>query len=144
MGDQTDRRVTYGRAFWAGVAIGGSIMAFGLVGLFLDAERTHPAQWVRWFVGAALVHDLLLAPVVFGTGHMVRGWGSTVRYGIVASGVLVLIAYPSVRGFGRNPANPSILPSNYAVNLLVLLGLVWLVVGVVMLSERIRRIRSGS
>jgi hypothetical protein len=131
--------MTYGRGFWTGVLIGGGIMVFGVVGLFLDAERTHPDQWVRWFVGAALAHDLLLAPVVFATGRLVRRWGTTVRNGVVASGMLVLIAYPLVRGFGRNPANPSILPSNYAVDLLVLLAFVWLVVGVVMLLERSRR-----
>ncbi|HEU4481359.1 MAG TPA: hypothetical protein VFS18_05690 [Actinomycetota bacterium] len=142
MGDETDRRVTYGRGFWAGVAIGGAIMAFGVLGLFHDAERTHPEQWVRWFLGAALVHDLLLAPVVFGAGRLVRRWGTPVKNGVVASGVLVLIAYPLVRGFGRNPANPSILPSNYAIDLLVLLAVVWAAVGVVMLSERFRRGRA--
>lgn len=47
------------RAFWAGVVAGWAIIAFGVWGLFMDANQTNPASWVKWFLGGALVHDLV-------------------------------------------------------------------------------------
>lgn len=131
--------MTYGRRFWIAVAVGWAVIAFGVVGLFANARQTHPDQWVRWFVGAALAHDLLLAPVVFSVGRYAARWGTSVKGGLIASGVLLLIAYPMVRGFGRDPANPSILPLNYWLNLVLMLAGVWLVVG---LSATVMRRRT--
>jgi len=133
--------MTYGPRFWIGVVLGWCVMTFGIIGLFVEAERTHPDQWVRWFIGAALVHDLLVAPIVFLVGRFADRWGSVVRNGVVASAILTLVAYPLVRGYGRNPMNPTILPSNYALNLVVVLGVVWSVVGVTLLVASLQRQR---
>jgi len=42
------------------------------------------------------------------------------------SAILVLYAWPFVRGYGRNPTVASLLDRNYATGLLAALGLVWL------------------
>ena len=131
--------MTQSRGFWFAVVLGWSVMTFGVIGLFLEAERTHPDQWVRWFVGAALVHDLLVAPAVLLVGRFAGRWGSAVKNGLIASAILTLIAYPLLRGFGRNPSNETILPSNYALNLALVLGLVWALVGAALLLARVRR-----
>lgn len=132
--------MTYGRGFWFGVVIGWSVIAIGVLNLFLEAARTHPDQWIRWFVGALLAHDLVLAPAVFLAGRLTRRWRPAVRYGLIASAVLTLVAYPLVRGYGRDPLDPSSLPQDYATNVIVLLSAIWLVVlGAVLFGRRRER-----
>jgi hypothetical protein len=105
-------------------------MAFGLWSLWHEADRTHPGEWVKWFAGGALVHDFVVAPIVFA---IAIGLGKTlsprfrrpVQFTLVATGVFVLISWPFVRGYGRTTANPSILPNNYARGLLIVLAVVW-------------------
>jgi len=128
------------RLFWILAVVGGAVMAFGVWGLFRDAARTHPDQWVRWFVGAALVHDFLVAPLVFVVAALTRRLLSERSRGIVngaliATAVLSAMAYPFLRGFGDNPDNASILPNNYALNLSLIVGLLWLVVAVTLIAR---------
>jgi len=128
------------RVFWVSAAVGVSVMAFGVLGLFHDAARTNPDQWVRWFVGAALVHDFVVAPLVFAVAITTRKLLPPPLVGIVngaliTTAVLAAVTYPFLRGYGENPLNPSILPNNYAINLLWLTGLVWLVAGVTLLRR---------
>jgi hypothetical protein len=132
------------RVFWVSAAVGVSVMAFGVLGLFHDAARTNPGQWVRWFIGAALVHDFVVAPLVFAVAMTTRKLLPPALVGIVngafiTTGVLAAVTYPFLRGYGENPLNPSILPNNYAMNLLWLTGLVWLVAGVALLRRWRRR-----
>ena len=48
--------------FWCGVVVGGAIYMYGLHGLM--ARCTDPvSQFLQWFVGADLAHDLIVAPV---------------------------------------------------------------------------------
>jgi hypothetical protein len=111
-------------------AVGWSVMAFGVWSLWHDAARTHPGEWVRWFAGAALVHDFVVAPIVFVIGvglgkKLTQRVRRPVQFALVASGVFALISFPFVRGYGRTAANPSILPNNYARGLLIVLAAVW-------------------
>jgi hypothetical protein len=124
------RRTGNGTAFLMLGAAGWSVMAFGMWSLWHDAARTHPGEWVRWFAGAALVHDFVVAPLVF---VIAIGLGKTlsqrlrrpVQFALVATGVFALISFPFVRAYGRTAANPSILPNNYARGLLIVLAVVW-------------------
>ncbi len=43
------------------------------------------------------------------------------------TGVVGLISWPLVRGYGRFAGNPPILPRDYGTGLAVVLGLVWIV-----------------
>lgn len=118
------------KVFWPVAAIGMAVIGFGIVTLFNDSGRTHPDQWIRWFIGAALAHDFVLAPVVFVSSHLLkrkigRRWSGPLIAAAISSGVFLLIAYPFVRRFGADPNNPSILPLSYGTNLLVILAIVW-------------------
>lgn len=133
----------HGRLFWAGAVTGWAIMAMGIVGLMSESARTKPADAARWALGAAAVHDLLIAPVVILLGLLVArlvppAARAVVQSGFVVSAIVVLFAYPFVRGFGRQAANPSILPRNYATGLAVILGLVWTVAAIVIAVRRSR------
>lgn len=114
----------------AGLALGLPLVAYGVRGVLVDAARTHPAELTRWVVGGAVVHDLVLVPVVLAVGWAARravparAWPA-VRTGLVTSGTLALVAWPFVRGYGRDPANPSLLPRDYAGGLAAALAVVW-------------------
>lgn len=110
--------------------LGWSVMTFGAWSLWHDAGRTHPGEWAKWFAGAALIHDFVVAPIVFVIAVVVnkavsRRFKRIVQSTLVATGLFALISFPFVRGYGRSPANPSILPNNYARSLLIVLAVVW-------------------
>lgn len=81
-------------------------------------------------VGGALLHDLLVAPIVILVGvalaRVVRGRArSTVQAALMVTGVLAVFSYPLVRAYGKATHNPTSLPHNYAANLAIVLGVVW-------------------
>jgi hypothetical protein len=127
-----------------GLALGTPFLAVGLDALLGNPAATHPTRAVAWVVGAAVAHDLVLAPLVFAAGALVRRvplgrarvWVVT---GLVVSSVVALWSWPFVRGYGRVANNPSILPRNYAVGLAGTLVAVWTAVLVATLAARFRR-----
>ena len=81
-------------------------------------------SWLTWFVGSALLHDLVIAPIWIGLGWLAaRLLPAAARpaavVGAAVAGLLALIALPFVLGVGADPANPSFLPRDYGRNLLL-------------------------
>lgn len=114
-------------------AVGTALLAFGLRGIARNVNGwTHPTYWAPALVLFALAHDLVLVPLVFAVavplGRLVRG---TVRpylaAGLALSGVTLALAWPGLRGYGRLPDNPSVLPLDYAAGLRTTLLILWLV-----------------
>ena len=137
----SEPRVINRKIFWSSVAIGWTTIAFGVFGLFDNSARTHPDQWVRWFVGALIVHDFVVAPAVFVIGVLLARrvpgrYRGPVQGALIVTGMLVLISFPFVRGYGQRADNPSALPNDYGLGLLVLLAIVWLVAGGFLLRAR--------
>jgi hypothetical protein len=134
------------RGLIAGLVVGLPVMAFGIRGAFTEAARVHPAELGRWIVGAAVLNDLVLLPAVLLLGRAARRlvpphlWPAA-RTGLVASGVLVLVSWPFVRGYGRSPDNPSLLPRDYASGLAAALVAVWLAVAAWLVIDHRRRRR---
>jgi hypothetical protein len=124
----------YGRAFWVLGGLGWGLMAVGTWGILMKARASRPPELAAWVVGAAVVHDFLVAPVVFTLGRTVaratRGLPrAAIQMGLVFTGILVLYSIPVVGGFGRLRDNPSLLPREYGAGLLFLLAAVWGVTG---------------
>lgn len=125
-----DPGTTSTRGLVVGLVLGTPIIAYGIGGALVDADRTRPVELARWVVGAAVVNDLVLIPVA-----LVVGWGARrlipapvwpiVRAGLLTTGVLVLVAWPFVRGYGVDPANPSLFPRDYGAGLLRAVAVVW-------------------
>jgi hypothetical protein len=121
------------RGLLIGLALGLPVMGYGLRGAIVDAADTHPSELTRWVIGAALVHDLMVVPVVVATALLVRrfvprcAW-PPVRAGLAATGILALVGWPFVRGYGADPTNPSLLPRDYGAGLTAAIGVVWLAV----------------
>lgn len=117
---------------WIGLVLGLPVIAWGIRGALIEGARTRPPELARWIVGGALVHDLVLLPVVLVTAALVRGFVSErawplVRWALATSGSVLLVAWPFLRGYGRRASNPSLLPRDYTSGVVVALALVWLV-----------------
>ena len=107
-----------------------------MFGILSNGVDTRPANLARFVVGGALLHDLVVAPVVLLLGVVLaRAVPSraraTVQAALVVTGVVALFSYPLVRAYGLAANNPTSLPHNYALNVTVVLGLVWAVAAAV-------------
>jgi hypothetical protein len=123
------------RGLLVGLAAGVPVIGYGLRGAIVDASDTHPWELARWVIGVAVVHDLLVVPVAIGVALVARrlspAWAwPPMRAGLAATGVLGLVGWPFVRGYGEDPTNPSLLPRNYGAGLAAAVGMVWLAVAV--------------
>ena len=136
------RRQPGGWLFWVTAAIGWLIIANGIRGVVVNRIDTRPASLTRFVVGGALVHDLVVAPLVLLAGILLartlrgrRPLRAVVQAAAIVSALVVLFAYPLVRGYGRASGNPTSLPRNYGAGLAVIVGVVWAVaLGVVALG----------
>ncbi len=131
------RREPATRVFWVLTAVGAAVLAWGVFGLLTNAgqgaTQIKPGRWLLWFVGALLVHDGVIAPVVLLSGRGLRRVRPIVlrtplQVGAALSGVVTLLAYPLLRGYGQTAqaGDPSILPGNYLSGWLTVLAVVWL------------------
>jgi hypothetical protein len=132
------------RGLLIGLAAGVPIMAYAVRGALVDAHLTQPAELARWIVGLAVIHDLVLVPLVLAIGAAVHRLVPhralpPVRAALLTSAVLTAVAWPFVRGYGRNPAVPSLLPRNYAWGLLAALAVTWLVASTWLLATTRRQ-----
>jgi hypothetical protein len=128
------------RGLLVGLALGLPIVAFGVRGVLVDAARTHPAELSGWIVGSAVATDLLVVPGAVAVGAVAhrftpRSWWPTVSAALMVSGALILVGWPFVRGYGRDPANPSLLPRDYAAGLALAVAAAWVVAAAVLAAR---------
>jgi hypothetical protein len=115
---------------WLFLLPGLGALGYGVHGLLTAGRRVPLGSWLTWFIGSALLNDLLIAPIWIGLGWLSarllpRAARPAAVVGAAVSGVLALIALPFVLGKGADPANSSFLPRNYGVTLLVLVLVIW-------------------
>jgi hypothetical protein len=96
-----------------------------------------------FFVGGAIGHDLLIAPIVGIAGlliskHVPVAWRTPIRVGSAVSGVLGLIAIPALWRTYAGLPNPGLDDRPYALGLLIALATVWLLALVGGLIRRYR------
>lgn len=114
------RRVPYGvhAAYGTGVAL----ILFGAAGMVAESHDTAPAGWAMWVGGAALAHDLVLAPLVLLAGVLLGrlpyGLREPLRVAAIIAGCLTVVALPMVLGLGTRAGDASRLPLPYGRNLL--------------------------
>lgn len=125
----------YPKLFWVGLLVGWVVMAVAVRGLLVNTDArmgTDPPGWALLLVKSNLIHDLVLVPAVLLVGVVVARVvparvRAAVQAGLIATGVIVLFAFPFVRGYGVKPDNPTVLPQDYGRGLLVVLAAVWAV-----------------
>ncbi len=114
---------------WLFLVPGLAAVAFGFYGLLTAGGSIPLTSWLTWFVGSALLHDLVIAPVWVGLGWLAakvlpRPARGPAVVGAAVSGALTLVALPFVLGFGGDPGDASFLPRDYGVTLLVVVAVV--------------------
>jgi len=125
----------YPKLFWVGLFVGWVVIAVGVRGLLVNEDSpmpTDPPGWALLLLKSNLVHDFVLVPAVLLVGAAVARVVPTevrapIQAGLIATGVIVLFAFPFVRGYGVKRDNPTVLPQNYGRGLLIVLGVVWAV-----------------
>jgi hypothetical protein len=133
---------------WLFLLPGLAAAAYGLFGL-LTAGRGVPLDSVLiWFVGSALLHDVVLAPIWIGLGWLAarflpRPARAPAMVGVAVSGLLTLVATPFVLGYGYRADNPSFLPRHYGRNLLVVDAAVLVVAALWATAAVVRGRRAG-
>jgi hypothetical protein len=134
-----------GAAFWLAAGLGILIMAFGARGILTHARGTEPSAFAVWLVGADLLHDLVVAPLVcLVAAGVARLLPDRVRApiaaGLVTTAFVVLVGWAPLRGYGRAtvPDNPTVQPLNYATGIATVLVVVWSVVLVWLLVSALR------
>jgi hypothetical protein len=123
----------HGAGFWIGFVIGGAIVAYGIRGVLTAPGGLRLADLARWVIGADLVHDFVLVPVAIGIGAVAvrlspAALRPPLRFGLVASGVVVLLGWAPWRGYGAAlvPDNPTVQPLDYTSAILTVLAVIWL------------------
>ena len=116
-----------GALAWLLIAAGWAVMAVAVFGLFRDPELGSSTSWVTWILGAAILHDAVVLPIVVGMGWMLGrvlppAWRTPVRAALVVGAIVSLAVFPIAFRYGARPDNPSILPLDVGRNLLVLLA----------------------
>ena len=138
----TEQDKRNGPLFWISAALGWAVIAWGVRGIFQHSLDTRPSNLAKFVVGGALLHDLVVAPVVIVAGVLLaravpRRGRAVVQAALVVSGIVALFSYPLVRAYGLAANNPTSLPHNYGLNLLLVLGVVWAVAaGAIVLKVR--------
>jgi hypothetical protein len=131
---------------WLFLLPGLAAVVYGAYGLLTAGQPVPLRSWLTWFIGSALLNDLLVAPLWIGLGWLSarllpRAARPAAVVGAAVSGVLALIALPFVLGKGADPLNSSFLPRHYGVTLLVLVLAVWALTAVAAVVA-VRRARS--
>ena len=104
-------------------------MAYGVAGMVSAGSRTHPTELLTYLLGADVYHGVVVVPFVLlvaaGVRRVLPGrLRPPVLTTLVVSASVTLFAFPFVRGYGRQPDNPSALPGDYAGGLLTVLAVV--------------------
>jgi hypothetical protein len=131
---------------WLFIVPGLAAVGWGVAGLLASSDSVPLGSWLVWFVGSALVHDLVVAPVVIGLGALLarllpREARAPVVVGLVVLGPLLLIG--GLFALDPGEPEPGFLPLPYARNLLLISGAV-LVVAAVVAGIRVARARRST
>ena len=122
---------THGLAFWIAIVAGVSVAAYGVAEyLARYPDLTRRVALARWIIGVDIAHDLLLAPLVVLVGVAVRRVVprlalGPVQFGLIASGVVLLIAWRPLHHSAAYKHNATVQPLDYGTATLTVLAVVW-------------------
>ena len=127
MTEPTPRR---GVSFWLALLIGWGLILIGTRDYVATHGTTDAIRVATWVVGGNIVHDAFVVPIALLVGSVLTRFTpepsrTPIRAGLIGSACVLLVAIPVLGGYGRKPANPSVLPLDYDTAVLWSLGLVW-------------------
>ena len=123
------------------------LLLFGAFRFFTEISWSNLFVLALWMIGAIVVHDGLLSPVVVGVGFMLRRWVPDrgrryLQLGLIMAGLLTVIALPMIYLRGSQPAVKALLLRNYGLNLTLLIAVI-AVVTLGLFAARVARDQRG-
>lgn len=112
------------------VVVGIAFLAVGGLVLLDDVVPKRYGGILLWLAGAIVIHDGIVAGLVIALNLMLRKVGRGVPLGVLAivqgaivvGAIVSLIVFPQIVKQGIGTLNPTILPLNYAANLVLFYG----------------------
>jgi hypothetical protein len=113
-----------------GLTISGVLLGVYGAGRLLTEIPTHSLVLLAaWLIGAVIIHDGLVSPVVVGVGWLLhrfvpaRGRGYLQAW-LIMGALVTIIAIPMIHLRNSQPAIKAILRQNFAGNLSLILGII--------------------
>lgn len=105
------------------------LLLYGAVSLLTNVPFGTLLVLALWLVGAVVIHDGIVSPLVVGVGWFLHRTvpARARRYlqgGLLAAGLITVVAVPMIAQQGAVPASKALLQQNFALNLTVLVGVV--------------------
>jgi hypothetical protein len=118
------------RWFLPALIVGWAIIGAALVGMVRDTSRTKPAELARYVLGFALVHDLIVVPLVLLVGWLLTRFVPSVARGpvrgaLALSALVMIFAWPLLQRYGEHATNSSALPLDYRRTVPIVLAAIW-------------------
>ena len=132
------------------VVLGVLVMAFGAYVLVTTVRPNRIWGLATWLLGAVVLHDAVLSPVVVGAGLLLRRTGRSIRAwvlvvvqtAVVLGSVLALVVLPEIAAKAHGQKNPTVLPFDYGMRLAIVEGaLLVVVLAVLVIGARMSRNR---
>ncbi|RFA19792.1 hypothetical protein [Subtercola boreus] len=134
------------------IAVGVLGIALGAVVLVMKQDLPAIVSVALWMLGAIILHDAVISPIVFVIGVLARRAGRRISTGVLAivqgaivvGCLLMLLIVPEIYAKTLGTANDTVLPFDYAARLGFLwLGMIVLTAIVVVLYLRLSRPRAA-
>lgn len=118
------------------IVLGVAILLLSGYILLTTVKPTRYIGIVEWFIAAIIIHDALIAPIVFGAGVIMRRMGrriplpvlAIVQGGLVIGAVFTIVLVPEILAQRNAHLFETLLPFDYVKNL----GILW--VGTLLLT----------
>jgi hypothetical protein len=129
------------------VVVGVLLLVVGGIVLLMDVAPKNYGGLLVWLAGALVLHDGILAPIIFGISLLLRRAGKRIPFAVlliiqgavVVAAIVTLIVYPEILKQGIGSANETLLPLNYGAGLIGLYaGLTFVTAMVVLVYLRVR------
>ena len=138
------------------ILLGVAILLLSGYVLLTTVKPTRYIGLAEWFIAAIIIHDALIAPIVFGAGVIMRRMGrriplavlGIVQGGLVIGAVFTIVLVPEILAQRNAHLFETLLPFDYVKNL----GILWIgtlvltavaVVGYLVVARARRRAHTG-
>lgn len=127
-------------------AMRGLLVGIGVLGLvwaaFVLTQTVRPQGALNvaiWLAAAIVLHDGILSPLAFGANFLLRLVGrgvppavlAVVQVAVVVGVVLTLMVLPEIKAKSLGPRNPSVVPLDYTLNLVLMWVVLAMLAGIV-------------
>ena len=131
------------------VAIGSGVVlaAYGAVRLLADVPGSSLLRLAVWLVGALVISDLIISPLVVAIGVVLRRWlpdrgRRYVQAFLIMAAMITVVAAPMIYLQGSAPPEKALLNQDFRVNLAILLGLAAMISLLGYAADRVRSRRA--